>query len=344
MPADSSSAGSSSWIPRLGPAARGIFAKLRKAFIESGGSVEQAAAMTSADPQRYFDPAILAKVGFSPLLARVVVEGFINGLHKSPFHGFSVEFADHREYVPGDDLKFLDWHLYARTDHYYIKRFEEETNLRCTILLDRSASMGFGTGKLTKWDYSCFLATCLAYLMLRQQDAAGLALFGAAPGLMVQPRCRRTHLRQLMKAMIDHAPSGVTNVPLSLQAISQRLKRRGLVVVISDLIDDPEATLRALRMLASRRHDVVVFHVQDPAETKFPFEGAALFQDVETGEELEIDPAVVRKAYLERMHELEAFYRKGLSEIGADYHSIDTTQAYEQALSAYLNRRTKIRK
>jgi uncharacterized protein (DUF58 family) len=344
MPADSSSAGASSWIPRLGPAARGIFAKLRRAFVESGGSLEQAQAMTNADPQRYFDPAILAKVGFSPLLARVVVEGFINGLHKSPFHGFSVEFADHREYVPGDDLKFLDWHLFARTDHYYIKRFEEETNLRCTILLDRSASMGFGTGKLTKWDYSCFLATCLAYLMLRQQDAAGLALFGAAPGLMVQPRCRRTHLRQLMKAMIDHAPSGATNVPLSLQAISQRLKRRGLVVVISDLIDEPEATLRALRMLASRRHDVVVFHVQDAAESNFPFEAAALFQDVETGEELEIDPAHVRKAYLERMHELTAFYRKGLSEMGADYHLIDTTQQYEHALSAYLNRRTKIRK
>ncbi|MCE9605996.1 MAG: DUF58 domain-containing protein [Planctomycetia bacterium] len=344
MSSDSASAGSSSWLPRLGPQARGIFAKLRRALGESAGGVTQAEAMTTFDPQRYFDPAILAKVGFSPLLARVVVEGFINGLHKSPFHGFSVEFADHREYVPGDDLKFLDWHLYARTDHYYIKRFEEETNLRCTILLDRSASMGFGTGKLTKWDYSCFLASCLAYLMLRQQDAAGLALFGAAPGLVVQPRCRRTHLRQLMKAMMDHAPSGTTNVSLSLQAISQRLKRRGLVVVISDLIDEPEATLRALRMLSSRRHDVVVFHVQDAAETSFPFEGAALFQDLETGEEIEIDPVSVRKSYLERMQALTAFYRKGLNEMGADYHLIDTTQPYEQALSAYLNRRTKIRK
>lgn len=344
MSSQSNNAGQSSWRPRLGAATRGIFAKLRAAFIESGANVEQAAAMTGADPQRYFDPAILAKVGFSPLLARVVVEGFLNGLHKSPFHGFSVEFADHREYVPGDDLKFLDWHLYARTDHYYIKRFEEETNLRCTILLDRSASMGFGTGKLTKWDYSCFLSTCLAYLMLRQQDAAGLALFGAAPGIVVQPRCRRTHLRQLMRAMIDHAPSGTTNVPLSLQAIAQRLKRRGLVVVVSDLIDEPEATLKALRMLAGRGHDVIVFHVQDAAETKFPFEGAALFQDVETGEELEIDPATVRKAYLEKLDELTAFYRKGLSEMGVDYQPVDTTEPYERALSVYLNRRTKIRK
>jgi uncharacterized protein (DUF58 family) len=265
-------------------------------------------------------------------------------LPKSPFHGFSVEFADHREYVPGDDLKFLDWHLFARTDHYYIKRFEEETNLRCTILLDRSASMGFGTGRLTKWDYSCFLASCLAYLMLRQQDAAGLALFGAAPGLIVQPRCRRTHLRQLMKAMIDHAPSGATDVPLSMAAIAGGLKRRGLVVVISDLIDDPEATLRALRMLVTRRHDVIVFHVQDAAELSFPFEGATLFEDLETGEELEIDPVAVRKKYVQRMEELTAFYRKGLTEIGADYHLVDTSRPYEQALSAYLSRRTKIRK
>lgn len=339
-----SSTNVASWLPRLGPQARGLFAKLRRALVESGGPTVNTVGIQDANPQRYFDPAILAKVGFSPLLARVVVEGFINGLHKSPFHGFSVEFADHREYVPGDDLKFLDWHLYARTDHYYVKRFEEETNLRCTILLDRSASMGFGTGKLTKWDYSCFLATCLAYLMLRQQDAAGLALFGAAPGLIVQPRCRRTHLRQLMKAMIDHAPSGTTDVPLSMQAIARGLKRRGLVVVISDLIDDPEPTLRSLRMLTMHRHDVVVFHVQDEAELSFPFEGATLFQDLETGAELEIDPVAVRKTYLERMESLSAFYREGLTEIGADYHQVNTAQPYEQALSAYLSRRTKIRK
>ena len=333
-----------SWLPRLGPQASALFAKLRRALVETGGPVVKTEGMADSNPQRYFDPGILARVGFSPLLARVVVEGFINGLHKSPFHGFSVEFADHREYVPGDDLKFIDWHLFARTDHYYVKRFEEETNLRCTILLDRSASMGFGTGALTKWDYSCFLATCLSYLMLRQQDAAGLAMFGAAPGIVVQPRCRRTHLRQLMKAMIDHAPSGTTNVPLSMQAIAQRLKRRGLVVVISDLIDEPEAPLRSLRMLASRRHDVVVFHVQDAAELNFPFEGATLFRDLETGEELEIDPVAVRKTYLERMQSLAAFYRKGLTEMGADYHLIDTAMPYEKALSEYLNRRTKIRK
>src|SRR4051794_28860242 len=173
-----------SWLKNLGSQARGLFQKLHQAVRAADGP-NLAQGMQGLDPQRYLDPATLARVGFSPLLARVVVEGFLNGLHQSPFHGFSVEFAEHREYVPGDDLKYLDWALYARTDQYFIKRFEEETNLRCTILLDRSASMGYGTGQLTKWDYSCFLASCLAYLMIHQQDAVGLALVGGTLGQFV---------------------------------------------------------------------------------------------------------------------------------------------------------------
>src|SRR6516165_7115561 len=224
------------WISRLGVQARGLFRKLHRAVLERDGPTITPA-LTSPDPQRYFDPAILARVGFSPLLAQVVVEGFLNGLHASPYHGFSVEFADHREYVPGDDLKYLDWALFARTDHYYVKRFEEETNLRCYILLDRSASMAFGTGLVTKWDYACFLASCLAYLVLRQQDAVGLVLFGAKPGMFVPPRCRRPHLRQLMRVMVENPPAGGTDMAGSLRVIARNLKRRGLVVVISDLID-----------------------------------------------------------------------------------------------------------
>src|SRR2546421_10023430 len=156
---------------RISDAMRAVIRKLRRALTDAGKIEVITQVMSGADPQRYLDPDILSRVALSPLLAKLVVEGFINGLHQSPFHGFSVQFADHRQYVPGDDLKYLDWHLYARTDHYYIKRYEEETNLRCYLVLDRSASMGFGTGLVTKWDYSCFLATCLAYLVLRQQDA-----------------------------------------------------------------------------------------------------------------------------------------------------------------------------
>jgi uncharacterized protein (DUF58 family) len=332
-----------SWLNRLSLAARGLFQKLHRAVFERDG-VTLTEGMTSADPQRYLDPSVLTRVGFSPLLAQVVVEGFLNGLHKSPFHGFSVEFADHREYVPGDDLKYLDWALFARTDHYYVKRFEEETNLRCYLLLDRSASMAFGTAKLTKWDYSCFLSTCLAYLMLRQQDAVSLMLFGSKPGIFVPPRCRRTHLRQLMSVMVQNAPEGTTDVPASLRAVLHNLKRRGFVVVISDLIDSPEETLKAIRLIRSHQHDVLVFHVQDPAELEFTFQGATLFRDLETGQELEIDPAAVRDSYLQRMRELGEFYRKGLTDVGIEYVPIDTREPYDTVLSAYLSRRARTRR
>jgi uncharacterized protein (DUF58 family) len=331
------------WIRRLGSQARALFRKLHRTVLATAGP-QLATAMQGADSRRYLDPSVLARVGFSPLLARVVVEGFLTGLHKSPYHGFSVEFADHREYVAGDDLRYLDWALYARTDHYYIKRFEEETNLRCYIVLDRSASMSYGTGQLTKWDYSCFLATCLAYLMIRQQDAVGMALFGSGPGLFVPPRCRRSHLRQLMATMVRQGPSGGTDVPASLRGVVRKLKRRGMVVLISDLIDDPEETLKSIRLLAGHRHDVLVFHVQDATELEFSFEGAALFRDMETGEEMEIDPASLRASYLEQMQKLCDFYRKGLAEMGIDYQMINTRVPYDQALSAYLRRRTRNRR
>jgi uncharacterized protein (DUF58 family) len=334
---------STAWLRNLGDRARAVFQKLHRTVVAATGP-QFAQALADGDPQRYLDPAILAKVGFSPLLARVVVEGFLNGLHKSPFHGLSVEFAEHREYVAGDDLRYLDWALYARTDHYYIKRFEEETNLRCTIMLDRSASMSYGTGTLTKWDYSCFLASCLAYLMVRQQDAVGLTLFGARPGAYVPPRCRRSHLRQLMATMVRQAPAGETNVAASLRAAIRKLKRRGLVVVISDLIDEPAETLKALRLLAGHRHDVIVFHVQDATELDFSFQGPALFRDLETGEEMEIDPAALRDDYVRQMQELCDYYKKGLAELGVDYHLINTREPYDRALNTYLNRRARSRR
>lgn len=326
---------------RLGRQALEVFRKLRRAVLSGGPLVEESQRGVGSR-QRYFDPAILARVGFSPLLARVVVEGFLTGLHKSPFHGLSVEFAGHREYVPGDDLRYLDWALYARTDHYYIKRFEEETNLRCHLLLDRSASMAFGTGSLTKWDYACFLASCLAYLMIRQQDAVGLGLFGASPGMFVPPRCRRSHLRLVMSAMMQHAPEGGTNIAASLQAMVRKLKRRGMVVVIGDLIDDPPETLRSLRLLAGHGHDVIVFHVLDAAEIELEFDRPAMFRDLETGEQLEVDPRALRSEYRRHVAELREFYRQGLAEMKIDYQALDTRSSYETALSAYLHRRAKV--
>ncbi len=295
------------------------------------------------EPRRFLDPAMLERFTLSPLIARLVVEGFINGLHKSPFHGFSVEFADHREYVPGDDLKYLDWQVFARTDRYYVKRFEEETNLRCHILLDRSASMAFGTGTLTKWDYGCFLATCLAYLMIKQQDAVGLSLFGSKPGVILPPRSRVSHLRQMIQVMTTHPPEGGTHVAASLRTLVRSLKRRGLVVLISDLIDEPEQTLNAIRLLGSHGHDVIVFQIRDASELEFPFEGATLFRDVETGEELEVDPVTVRESYMQQLAEESERFRRGLLEAGIDYVPLNTRQPYDTALSAYLNRRAKLR-
>ncbi len=334
---------SMSWLRGLGRQAQMLFQKVHRAVL-AGDGPKLAEALGGNDPQRYLDPGILARVGFSPLLAKVVVEGFLNGLHKSPFHGFSVEFAEHREYVPGDDLKYLDWALYARTDHFYIKRFEEETNLRAYILLDSSASMGYGTGLLTKWDYSCFLATCLAYLMVRQQDAAGLMLFGEKAGLIVPPRCRRSHLRQLMLTLVNQKPAGETKLETAIRGMVRNIKRRGLVVLISDLIDDPQETIRAIKLLAGHRHDVIVFHVQDATEQEFNFTSPALLRDLETGEDMEVDPATLRSAYLEQMRELTAFYKKGLTEMGIDYQLVNTKQTYDQALTAYLNRRSRSRK
>ncbi len=320
------------WLDMLlhGAAAQGRLAGVTTEVIAGG-------------QQRYLDPLAIARFGMTPLLARRVVEGFLSGLHQSPFRGFSVEFADHREYVPGDDLKFIDWRLYARTDHYYVKRSEEETNVRCFLLLDRSASMAFGSQGLTKWDYACFLSSCIAYLMLKQQDAVGMGLFGATPGVMVPPRCRSLHLHELMRVMIRHPPGGGTNLAESLQKIVRRLKRRSLVVLVSDLIDDPEATVKAIRLIRSHRHDVIVFHVQDPAETEFDFDGPAVFRDVETGDELEVDPVSMRAAYLEHVSQWQEYIRKELREAGVDYEPLDTRQPYDKALAAYLRRRAGLR-
>ncbi|MEO6848936.1 MAG: DUF58 domain-containing protein [Chthoniobacterales bacterium] len=332
-----------SWKEKLTARARDFADRFRKNVMERANPRVLGGVMQGGGNQRYLDPAVLTQFGLTPLIARLVVEGFISGLHKSPFHGFSVEFADHREYVPGDDLKYMDWQVYARTDRYYIKRYEEETNLRCYLVLDRSASMAFGTGAMTKWDYSCFLVTCLAYLMMKQQDAAGLALFGAKPGFLIPPRCRTSHLRQMMQVMIRNPPSGETNVSSSLRAIVRNLKRKGLVVVVSDLIDDPEDTLKALRLIKSHGHDVIVFHIQDAAEIEFPFDGATVFRDMETGEEMEIDPASARALYLKSLEDTHAYYRKGLVEMGIDYERVNTHEPYDKALFAYLNRRAKIR-
>lgn len=333
-----------SWLSRTFSPIRRLFNNVGQVVAGQKGTQVTTDVLKSGNPQRYLDPEAIARFGLTPLVARRIVEGFISGLHKSPFHGFSVEFADHREYVAGDDLKYLDWPLYARTDHYYIKRYEEETNVRCYVLLDRSASMAFGTTGMTKWDYGCFLSTCLSYLMLKQQDAVGFALVGDAPGAIVPARSRRTQLNQIMRMMIQNPPEGQTDLATSLRAVMRNIKRRSIVVVVSDLIDDPDKTLKAIRMIGSQGHDVLVFHLLDPAEADFSFDGSTLFRDMETGEEIEVDPAVVRLSYIEHMQNLMETFRKGLNETGISYTSVRTSDPFDHALWAYLQQRVRLGK
>lgn len=323
--------------PRWSDRLKGLFVNRRNPTIKTE-------VLSVDNRRRYLDPAALARFSLTPLIAKLLVEGFISGLHRSPFHGFSVEFADHREYVPGDDLKFMDWYLYARTDDYYIKRYEEETNLRCHIILDRSASMAYGTTGMTKWDYACFLSSCLGYLMLKQQDAVGLALVGDTPGVMVPPRCRGTHLSQIMQVMMQNPPRGGTDLAGSIEAIVRNIKRRSLVILVSDLIDDPDATLKSIRLIRSHKHDVIVFHVLDPTEIEFNFEGSTLFRDMETNEEMEVDPSAMREGYVEQVRKVLDRFRRSLSEHRIDYEPLDTRQPYDHALWAYLQRRATLAK
>lgn len=202
----------------------------------------------------------------------------------------------------------------------------------------------FGTAGLTKWDYSCFLASCLAYLMLKQQDAVGLALLSASPGVLVPARCRGTHLSQIMRIMIQNPPAGRTDLAGSLRAMARNIKRRSLIVLITDLIDDLEKTLRSISLLSCHKHDVIVFHVLDPAELEFTFEGSSLFRDVETGEEMEVDPAAIRPGYVERIQDLIRTYRKALSEFGIDYEPLDMRRSYDDAFWAYLRKRASLQK
>src|SRR5687768_8117595 len=268
---------------------------------------------------RFLDPAVIARLSTLELRARMVVEGFLSGLHRSPFKGFSVEFAEYRQYLPGDDLSTIDWKVYARSDRYYVKKFEEETNLNCYILLDVSASMGYGRkGGPTKIEYAQMLAASLAYLMNRQRDAVALTAFDDAIVQMLPPSARPGHLRSLL-ATLDRLQLGKrTDVSKPLHVLADAIKKRGIVVLISDLLDDPERVVDGLRHFRFRGTDVVVFHVMDPDELTFPFERASKFRDIEAGDELMAVPSVVRSSYLEELRRVLDLYRRDLGATGID--------------------------
>ncbi len=287
-------------------------------------------------PTGYLDPATIARLGTLDLKARTIVEGFLSGLHRSPFKGFSVEFAEYREYLPGDDLATLDWKVYARSDRHVVKKFEEETNLECHILLDVSRSMGYGSGPVTKLQYGSFLAAALAYLMNRQRDAVGLMAFDDRIVQMLPARARGGHLTSLLVTLERLTLGARTNVAKPLRHLAEAMRKRGLVVLISDLLDDADRVIEGVKHFKYRGTEVIVFQVLDPNELHFPFQEAARFRDMETHDEVVAVPSAVRDDYLQAMGDLQQHYRRELQLAGIDYVCLDTSIPLETALMPYL--------
>ncbi|MFN7914934.1 MAG: DUF58 domain-containing protein [Vicinamibacterales bacterium] len=289
--------------------------------------------------RQFLDPAVVARLGTLELRARTIVEGFLTGLHRSPFKGFSVEFAEYRQYMPGDDPAMIDWKVYARSDRHYVKRFEEETNLDCHILLDVSGSMGYGSRGLTKFEYAQCLAASLAYLMNKQRDGVGLTAFDEGIVGMLPASARGGHLRAILVTLERLKLGQKTNVAKPMHQLASSITKRGMVVLISDLLDEPERVIQGLRHFTFRGTDVVVFHVLDPHELEFPFERATKFQDMESDHEVMAVPALVRQHYIEAMQALIERYKRELGGAGIDYHLLTTKDPLELGLMRYLSTR-----
>lgn len=289
--------------------------------------------------RQFLDPAVVARLGTLELRARTIVEGFLTGLHRSPFKGFSVEFAEYRQYMPGDDPSMIDWKVYARSDRHYVKRFEEETNLDCHILLDVSGSMGYGSRGITKFEYAQCLAASLAYLMNKQRDGVGLTAFDEGIVGMLPASARGGHLRAILVTLERLKLGQKTNVAKPMHQLASSITKRGMVVLISDLLDEPERVIQGLRHFTFRGTDVVVFHVLDPHELEFPFERATRFQDMESDLEVMAVPAIVRQHYIEAMQGLIDRYKRELGGAGIDYHLLTTKDPLELGLMRYLSSR-----
>jgi uncharacterized protein (DUF58 family) len=296
----------------------------------------------TAHDRPFLDPAVVARLGTLELKARTIVEGFLSGLHRSPFKGFSVEFAEYRQYMPGDDLSTIDWKVYARSDRFYVKKFEEETNLDCHLMLDVSGSMSYGAHHgLTKFEYGACLAASLAYLMNRQRDAVGLTAFDDRIVSMLPASSRGGHLRAVLLTLDRLKTGGTTDVSKPLHQLADSLSKRGMVVLISDLLDDPALVVRGLKHFQFRGTDVIVFHILDPDEVDFPFDRPTRFEDLETSDEVIAVPGAVREHYVREVKGLIDRYRRELGAVGIDYQLVMTTHPLELALMSYLSTRAR---
>ena len=290
--------------------------------------------------EQYLKPEVIRTVSRLDLRARFIVEGFLSGLHASPFHGFSVEFSEHRRYSQGDDPKDIDWLVYAKTDRFYIKKYQAETNITGYLLLDLSESMGYTyRQELTKFDYSVCLAAALAYLMIHQQDPVGMMMFDDRIRSSLPPRSKRTQLGNMLALLAKSKPVGPTEIAKNLRRVAAMVTHRSLLMLFSDLLTDPDPVIDSLHLLRHAGHDVIVFHVLDEAEVNFPFGGMVDLKDPETGESLVMDADGIRADYLETLGELRQRYRRDCLSIGADYVGLDTSMPFDKALVEYLSQR-----
>ncbi|MCH2126501.1 MAG: DUF58 domain-containing protein [Pirellulaceae bacterium] len=291
---------------------------------------------------RYLDPAGLSRVGNLELVAKQVVEGFLTGRHRSPYHGFSVEYLDHRAYTPGDDLRTLDWKILARSDKYQVKLFEDETNLRAYIVLDCSESMAFKSGEISKLEYGSYLAAALAYLLIRQNDAVGLLSFDTEVRDYIPPKAHPSQFRRILQTLENIEHGGETNVGSVLHEAAERTKRRGLIILISDLIDNQSDIADGLQHFRHNNHEVIVFHTMDPAELEFPYDRLTRFKDMEGAGRVVANPKSLKRKYLERMRIFLDQVKHDCFERKISYNLASTAEPYDKFLAAYLDKRARI--
>lgn len=293
-------------------------------------------------PGKYFDPVVLARISNLTLLARHVVEGIMAGLHRSSIHGLSVEFSEHRAYAPGDELRRIDWKLFARQDRYFVKEYEAETNLKAYILIDSSASMGYGSGKVSKLEYACYIAASLSYLMLLQRDAVGLVTVSDDGVKVVSPRSTPHHLRAVISELERLEPAGRMDILGALHDVASKLHRRGLFILLSDFIEDPDRIERGVRHLHYRKNDIMAFHIADRDEIELPFKRVTLFRDLEEDLEVTTDPKEIRREYREAVQSHINRVRDVCHANAADYDLLLTDEPLHQSLVRYLARREKV--
>jgi len=299
--------------------------------------------ISSSDYKNFLDPSTISKINNLELRARLVVEGFLIGLHKSPYHGFSIEFSEHRPYMIGDDLKNVDWRVFAKTEKYFIKQYEEETNLKAYIILDSSRSMSFKSeGEMNKLEYSKTLAASLAYLLIKQRDAAGFINYSNKVEHILFPKATKNYLTEIIKLMNSVKPSETTNTAFALSELAEKIKKRSLVIIISDFFDELERTIKALKNFSYLKNEVIVFHILDPMEINFGFQNDSVFVDLETNEKISTQPYQLRKVYQEAMKEFTDKIKYECLKSNFDYNLIQTSEAFDKALFKFIQKRKRL--